>query len=153
MPSFTRACAPARFLPKTVPQDSLCSSRHARAVVVLDAPLLFETRLSLMCDATVVVHVREEAQLSRLMARDKFGREEAQSRIAAQMPLAQKVARATFTIDNNGSVKQTHQVVAATYARLLERAAQWSLGGLLRAAFVGPLLAIVAAADLTLERM
>ena len=121
--------------------------------MVLDAPLLFETRLSLLCGATVVVHVRDEVQLNRLMARDKFDHDEAQRRIAAQMPLAQKVAMATFTIDNNGSVKHTHQIVAATCARLIERAAQWSVGGLLRSVILGPLLAIVAAVDLTLDRL
>ena len=121
--------------------------------MVLDAPLLFETKLSLVCGATVVVHVREEAQLSRLVARDKFSRDEAERRIAAQMPLEQKVAKATFTIDNNGAIKQTNQQVAATYARLIARAAQWSLGDVLRALVLAPLLAIVAATDLTMDRL
>ncbi|KAI5838172.1 dephospho-CoA kinase-domain-containing protein [Morchella snyderi] len=64
--------------------------------VVLDVPLLFEARLDVLCGAVLVVAVSSpDAQLERLLARDAghgLTREEAEGRVAAQMPLVEKVA-------------------------------------------------------------
>ncbi|KAH0606424.1 uncharacterized protein H6S33_004085 [Morchella sextelata] len=62
--------------------------------VVLDVPLLFEARLDVLCGAVLVVAVSSaEVQLGRLLARDGgLTREEAEGRVAAQMPLREKVA-------------------------------------------------------------
>ncbi|KAJ1445231.1 dephospho-CoA kinase, partial [Pelagophyceae sp. CCMP2097] len=71
-------------------------------VVVIDAPLLFETRLDAACSLNVVVSVDKETQLRRLVGRDAQGEAEARRRIAAQpLSLAQKAARADVVIDNS----------------------------------------------------
>eukprot|EP00900_Chrysochromulina_parva_P012036 jgi/Chrpa1/20833/Chrysochromulina_OHIO_Genome00006623-RA len=76
-------------------------------VVVLDAPLLFETGLHRICSMRVVVSVDADTQLRRLMARDGAGEDAARARIAAQpLTLVEKAARATHIIDNSGSSTQ-----------------------------------------------
>lgn len=122
-------------------------------IVVLDAPLLFETKLNMMCGATVVVHIEEATQLSRLQARDNSSKEEAERRVAAQMPLQAKMARATHLIDNNGRQRETYERVATIVTQLGARAEAWSLWDLLRSLWLSPLLALVAAIDLTLEQL
>ena len=61
--------------------------------VVLDAPLLFESKiLEHFCYPIVVIAVLdEELLLKRLMDRDQSSREDAERRIKAQMPLKTKV--------------------------------------------------------------
>ena len=80
-------------------------------IVVVDVPLLFETGLDAMMDYIVVVYADEATQLLRLMGRDDLTGEEARQRIAAQMPLAEKVKKADFVIDNTGLRQQTEQQV------------------------------------------
>lgn len=78
---------------------------HRAPVVVLDTPLLFETRNLLpLCTMTVVVACTQEQQLTRLLQRSSGVLTEAQAseRIAAQMALADKAALADFVIDNSG---------------------------------------------------
>lgn len=77
--------------------------------VVLDIPLLFESKLTHFVDKTLLVYVDEDVQLARLMARDKLTKEEAQSRIKAQMPLIEKKKLADEVIDNNESLEKTEQ--------------------------------------------
>lgn len=72
-------------------------------VIVLDIPLLFENNLDVLVDRTIVVYVKEETQIERLMNREQFTREEAINRIQLQMPLEEKKLRADAVIDNNGS--------------------------------------------------
>jgi dephospho-CoA kinase len=87
-------------------------------VVVLDIPLLFEGRESgegtaarLPLDATVVVHVPEETQIERQLARDDCSREEAVRRVRAQLPLDEKRRLADFAIDNSGTLEETERQV------------------------------------------
>lgn len=77
--------------------------------VVLDIPLLFENKLTHFVDKTLLVYVDEDVQLARLMARDKLTKEEAQSRIKAQMPLIEKKKLSDEVIDNNESLEKTEQ--------------------------------------------
>lgn len=91
-------------------------------LVVYDAPLLYEAGADAQVDAVVVVAVGEALQLQRLMARDGLERQAARARIAAQMPLAQKIARADYVIDNNGSLEDTRRQVVALMKRLAPKA-------------------------------
>ena len=80
--------------------------------VILDLPLLYEQHYDEDCDLVVVVTVSPETELHRLMARNHYSAAEARARIAAQMPLSEKVARADVVIDNDASLEQTRRQVA-----------------------------------------
>ncbi|MEJ2469983.1 MAG: dephospho-CoA kinase [Desulfuromonadales bacterium] len=84
-------------------------------LIVYEAPLLFEAGAAGRVDRVLVVVVDPAEQLRRLQARDQLTVAEAQQRIAAQWPQADKVQRADFVIDNSGSLEQTRIHVAALY--------------------------------------
>ncbi len=87
--------------------------------VIAEIPLLFESDASLaLVDVVIVVYISPELQLQRLMARDGLSREEAQARIDAQLPLAEKVMRADFVIDNEGDPASTRSQVARIWQEL-----------------------------------
>ena len=94
--------------------------RHRVPLIVYEAPLLFETGGEKRVDAVLVVLVDPATQLARLMARDGRGEADARSRIAAQQPLADKVSRADYLIDNSGAPEDTLVQVKALYHHLLE---------------------------------
>ncbi|MCZ0754878.1 dephospho-CoA kinase [Anoxybacillus sp. J5B_2022] len=83
--------------------------RRGEPVVVLDIPLLFESKLTHFVDKIIVVYVDEATQLERLMKRNGFSQEEALARIRSQMPLSEKKAHADAVIDNNGTVDKTRE--------------------------------------------
>jgi dephospho-CoA kinase len=66
----------------------------------------------------VVVVAEEEQQIARVMARDGLSRADALARLRAQMPLAEKVKRATDVIDNSGDLARTRAQIEALVARL-----------------------------------
>lgn len=80
-----------------------------RRIVVLDAPLLFESgTLVPICSKIVVVTAPRETQITRMLVRDaskNLTRMDAEKRIDSQMPLEQKIAKAHFTIDNSGRLE------------------------------------------------
>lgn len=84
-------------------------------LIVYEAPLLFEAGAAGRVDRVLVVVVDPAEQLRRLQARDQLTVSEAQQRIAAQWPQADKVQHADFVIDNSGSLEQTRIHVAALY--------------------------------------
>jgi len=73
-------------------------------------PLLFEAGLEKRWDAVVCVAAPGKRQYAWLKARG-LGRRAAAARIAAQMPLADKMVRADYVIYNNGSVEVLRQQV------------------------------------------
>jgi dephospho-CoA kinase len=72
-----------------------------------EVPLLFEAGLEKTYSPVVVVAVPAELQATRAAVRDGVTRETIQRRISAQLPLAEKMARADFVIDNGGSLDAT----------------------------------------------
>jgi dephospho-CoA kinase len=95
-------------------------SRQGHRLAVYEASLLVEAGRSGDFDALVVVTADEEQQLQRTMARDGSTREQAQARLRAQLPLAEKVKLATHLVDNAGDLEATRQQVDALVAELLE---------------------------------
>ena len=94
-----------------VEQQMQAVCRNAPAIV-LDVPLLFEAGWEVLTDEVWVVSLPEAAQLMRLMERDPaMTEEEARARIAAQMPLSEKRARADVVIDNSGTKEETLHMI------------------------------------------
>jgi dephospho-CoA kinase len=89
-----------------------------RGVGVVDAALLIESGGYRRFDKLVVVHCRPEAQLERLMRRNSLSREEAERRIAAQMPQEEKLRYADFAIDTSGSFEETRARTEEVYGAL-----------------------------------
>jgi dephospho-CoA kinase len=85
------------------------SIANQETFVVLDIPLLFESKLESLVDKIIVVSVTKELQLGRLIKRNQLTEEEALSRIRSQMPLEEKVSRADNVIDNSGTLEETKQ--------------------------------------------
>jgi dephospho-CoA kinase len=86
--------------------------------VIYDAALIVENRLYTWMQGLIVVSVPPETQVARLMIRDDIDEAAAQARIAAQLPLADKVAVATYVIDNGGTRAETEAQVHALWQRL-----------------------------------
>ncbi|XP_013931886.1 PREDICTED: dephospho-CoA kinase domain-containing protein-like [Thamnophis sirtalis] len=87
--------------------------------VILDIPLLFESKmLTRFMKHTVVVYCDPQVQLSRLMHRNGLTQTEAEARIFAQMPLAQKVKLADHVIDNSGDAETTKKQVLKLHTEL-----------------------------------
>lgn len=82
-------------------------------LIVLEIPLLFETGEPLLrlIDRVVVVTAPEAVQLQRLQARNGFTEAEARARVAAQMPLVEKVRRADYVVENGGTPEETRRQV------------------------------------------
>lgn len=78
------------------------SRRDSTELFFADIPLLYETGGETLCDQVVVVACSERIQLQRLMARSSLDQAAAQQIVAAQMPLAEKIARADRVVWNNG---------------------------------------------------
>lgn len=74
---------------------------------VADIPLLYETDRAADFDIVIVAACTPEQQIERLMSRSGLSEDAARARIAAQWPLADKVARADHVIDTSGSLEDT----------------------------------------------
>ncbi|AMA73956.1 MULTISPECIES: dephospho-CoA kinase [Aneurinibacillus] len=89
------------------------------SLIVLDIPLLYESKLEYMVEKVIVVYCTPEQQLERLIKRNGFSAEEARRRIASQMPVEEKKLRADYVIDNSGTLKETEEQVDELMEQLL----------------------------------
>ncbi len=65
-----------------------------------DTPLLYEVGLDRVLDSVVVVWAPPAVQRARMVARDGLSPAEADARLAAQLPIDEKAARADFVVEN-----------------------------------------------------
>ena len=72
-------------------------------VIVLVIPLLLEAQMTNFVTEIWVVSCSEAKQVERLMQRNSLTLKQAQTRIASQMPIAQKIAQATVVLDNSST--------------------------------------------------
>lgn len=92
-------------------------------LAVVEAALIYEAGYHKELDRMVVCWCRPEQQLSRLEHRG-FTREQAQTRIAAQMPIDEKRRLADDVIDCSISIDETLRQTAALLERLKALAAR-----------------------------
>jgi dephospho-CoA kinase len=82
---------------------------NPKAVVIVDAALIFESGIGGRLCKVIVAWCRPEQQLERLMAKAGLSREEAERRIKAQMPVEEKRRRADYEIDCSGTLDATYR--------------------------------------------
>jgi dephospho-CoA kinase len=88
-----------------------------RGAVFVEADLLVEAGSQKRLDGLVVAWCKPEQQVERLQARG-LSLEEAQRRIAAQMPAEEKLKFATEKIDCSGSLESTRRQVEELAGKL-----------------------------------
>lgn len=93
-------------------------ARNPQAVVIIDAALMIETGSYRRFDKVVVVYCEPELQLQRLMARNNMTQEEATARISSQMPSAEKLKFADFSINTSLGFEDTRLQTVALYEQL-----------------------------------
>jgi dephospho-CoA kinase len=89
--------------------------------VVYEAPLLVETGAHRGLAGLVVVSAREATQVARVRTRDALDEAAARARIAAQLPLADKVAVADWVIDNDESLEALRARALDVHRAILAR--------------------------------
>lgn len=85
---------------------------------IIDAALMIESGGYRRFDKLIVVHCRPEAQLERLMLRNNLSRDEAQARIDAQMPQAEKQKYADYLIDTSDGFEPAKERTIEVYNQL-----------------------------------
>jgi dephospho-CoA kinase len=87
-------------------------------IAVVDAALMIESGGYKRFDKLIVVHCRDDIQLQRLIARNDLSRDEAQKRIAAQMPQEEKKKFADYLIDTSDGFDAARQQAGEVYGEL-----------------------------------
>ncbi|MEM6450493.1 MAG: dephospho-CoA kinase [Cyanobacteria bacterium P01_D01_bin.105] len=86
--------------------SQVTSAMPSTQTLVYAIPLLFEANLTHLVSEVWVVFCQPAQQKERLMARNQLSAADAQVRIDAQLPLAEKCDRADVVLDNSGSKAQ-----------------------------------------------
>ncbi|WP_373073561.1 dephospho-CoA kinase [Sulfurimonas sp.] len=87
---------------------------------LIDIPLFFENN-SYDIEDSVVVYTPADIQLERFMKRNGYSLDESQKRIASQMPIDEKKAKATWVIDNSKDLKHLQEEVEAFVQKIKEK--------------------------------
>lgn len=91
-------------------------------LALADIPLLFETGRQEDFDAVIVAACSPDEQIRRVMARDGLSAEAARQRIAAQIPIDDKLRRADYIIWTTGTLEETDRQVDQVYRQLTQSA-------------------------------
>lgn len=84
-------------------------------------PLLFETHWDGEYDIICTVRSDRETQIARMVETRGYSREEAEARLAAQLPVQEKAEKSHYVIDNDGTVAELRDNVAGFVKWIKER--------------------------------
>lgn len=93
--------------------------KRGERVAFYDVPLLFEKNMEPLFDSVVVVAATPALQKSRLIMRNGFSPDEADRRIAIQIPIEEKVKRANHVIQNHGSLADLEKQIDTFLAGII----------------------------------
>ncbi len=98
-------------------------SRASQKVVVIEAIKLLESDLGRMVDEIWVVDASPETQYKRLTGPRKMSEADARQRISTQGSQADKLARASVVIKNDGNIEDTWKQVQLAFNNVLAKIA------------------------------
>ncbi len=89
-------------------------------VICFDAPLLVESGMQDEFRPVVVVACKVETQIARMKSRNGFTEEEAKARLAAQLPIDERLKHADFVIPTDNTMDETRALAFQVLDRILE---------------------------------
>ena len=92
------------------------------ALVIIDAALLIESENYRKVDKVIVITCNEETQLHRIMAKNRFSREDAERRLQQQMPLEEKIKFADYVLHNDSGLSELEEKVEVLFHQLKQLA-------------------------------
>jgi len=98
------------------------NQRPGTRFAIADIPLLFETGHEHDFDSVIVCACEPFEQLRRLIERDGLSEADARARLAAQWPIAEKIARADYVIRTDGTYEATDALVHDVFDALTTEA-------------------------------
>ena len=102
-------------------EDGGVSRLRSEVLRLAVIPLLFEARWEENFDIICCVRSARETQVARMMETRGYTREEAEARLAAQMPVEEKAAKSHYVIENDGTTEELKFKVAEFVTWLKER--------------------------------
>lgn len=87
------------------------------SLIAVEVPLLFETNLQFWFDRVLTVAASRDVQIARLRGRDGLTQTQAEQRIAAQMPLQNKISRSDDVVWNDGNPSELKKCVKKCLSR------------------------------------
>ncbi|MFA5728374.1 MAG: dephospho-CoA kinase [Candidatus Neomarinimicrobiota bacterium] len=100
-------------------QEKVDKLRSKYELIVLDAPLIFESGFDSRLDHTLLIYTKYKIRLERALRRGNLSREDILRRIDLQMPEEDKRELAEFVIENNGAEEQLKSAVDELYDKLI----------------------------------
>ena len=96
-------------------------SKEEKNILIIDAALIYETKIDRLMDKIIVVYLDEEEQLKRLIKRNNLSKKEALQKIKSQIPLKEKIEIADYVIDNSNSLDKTREQVKKIWENFISR--------------------------------
>jgi len=93
---------------------------NPNGTAIIDAALMIESGGYKRFDKLIVVFCDRETQIERLMHRNQINRDDAERRIAAQMPSEEKRKYADYEIDTSGTKEETIERTKRVFEKLQE---------------------------------
>ncbi|MBL7074968.1 dephospho-CoA kinase [candidate division KSB1 bacterium] len=106
------------FLKKELDRQVAVALKKSKMVAV-DAALIYEWGIEGQFDGILVVTAPIEERIRRIMRRDHLTRQRILDRIGSQLPLEEKVGRADWVIENNGTPEELTAKVTAIVPKIL----------------------------------
>ncbi len=106
---------------KRLQQFIKAQQKAGKILVVIEIPLLFETKNKYDFDAILVSHVDEKTQTKRALKRDSMSKEKLEMILAKQVPQKEKLKKADFTIDSSNSLQETKSQVKEIISTILSK--------------------------------
>ena len=103
---------------KLILKNVVFAEKEGSRMVVIEVPLLFELDMKEKFDWVVVVSADKELRVKRLMERDQTSRDEAMHLIDVQMPDKEKIDRADYVVQNEGSMEKLVESVDILFNNL-----------------------------------
>jgi dephospho-CoA kinase len=94
-------------------------SKEEKKILIIDAALIYETKIDRLMDKIIVVYLDEEEQLKRLIKRNNLSEKEALQKIKSQIPLKEKIEIADYVIDNSNSLDKTKEQVETIWQEIV----------------------------------
>jgi dephospho-CoA kinase len=91
------------------------ASKPEAPALVVEVPLLFEAGMASAFDATIAVVADDAVRAVRAAAR---GHEALDERTARQLDQSEKAEKATFVVDNSGTIHELEQELSSVLAKL-----------------------------------